>query len=107
MTTHQSLVSLVGNTPLLRLKGPSEKTGCEILGKCEFLNPGQSVKDRAALWIIRDAEERGDQIVFHLECAEEDKGRIIGREGRVVNAMRSLLHVASIRAGVRASLNIE
>ena len=60
MTTHQSLVSLVGNTPLLRLKGPSEKTGCEILGKCEFLNPGQSVKDRAALWIIRDAEERGE-----------------------------------------------
>ncbi len=60
MTIHQSLFSLVGNTPLLRLKGPSEKTGCEILAKCEFLNPGQSVKDRAALWIIRDAEAKGE-----------------------------------------------
>ena len=60
MTIHQSFVSLVGNTPLLRLRGPSEKTGCEILAKCEFLNPGQSVKDRAALWIIRDAEAKGE-----------------------------------------------
>jgi cysteine synthase len=49
----------VGNTPLIRLRGPSERTGCEILGKAEFLNPGGSVKDRAALWIIRDAEARG------------------------------------------------
>jgi cysteine synthase A len=60
MTVHDGIVPLVGNTPLIRLKGPSEKTGCDILGKCEFLNPGQSVKDRAALWIIRDAEERGE-----------------------------------------------
>ncbi|MBN35488.1 MAG: cysteine synthase A [Rhodospirillaceae bacterium] len=59
MTNHDSLVSLVGNTPLLKLRGPSEKTGCNILAKCEFLNPGQSVKDRAALWIIRDAEKNG------------------------------------------------
>jgi cysteine synthase A len=50
---------LVGNTPLVRLKRVSEMTGCEILGKCEFLNPGGSVKDRAALAIIADAEERG------------------------------------------------
>ncbi|MEX5728544.1 cysteine synthase A [Rhodovulum iodosum] len=50
---------LVGGTPLLRLAGPSEATGCEILGKAEFMNPGQSVKDRAALWIIRDALARG------------------------------------------------
>jgi len=49
----------VGNTPLIRLRGPSERTGCEILGKAEFLNPGGSVKDRAALWIVKDAEERG------------------------------------------------
>ncbi|MDE0045005.1 MAG: cysteine synthase A [bacterium] len=60
MTTHESLVSLVGGTPMLRLAGPSNKTGCEILGKCEFLNPGQSVKDRAALWIIRQAERAGE-----------------------------------------------
>lgn len=53
------VASLVGNTPLVRLKGPSERTGCDIWGKCEFLNPGASVKDRAALWIIRDAEQSG------------------------------------------------
>ncbi|GGK22909.1 cysteine synthase A [Salinarimonas ramus] len=53
------IVDAIGNTPLIRLKGPSEATGCEILGKAEFLNPGQSVKDRAALAIIRDAEARG------------------------------------------------
>jgi cysteine synthase A len=49
----------IGNTPLIRLKGASEATGCEILGKAEFLNPGGSVKDRAALAIVRDAEEKG------------------------------------------------
>jgi cysteine synthase A len=52
-------LALIGNTPLVRLKGPSEATGCEIYGKCEFLNPGASVKDRAALGIVEDAEERG------------------------------------------------
>jgi cysteine synthase A len=55
----QELGELVGNTPLVRLKGPSERTGCTILGKCEFMNPGGSVKDRAALFIIRDAEAKG------------------------------------------------
>src|SRR5512146_2346270 len=53
------IAGLVGSTPLVRLKGPSERTGCDIFGKCEFLNPGGSVKDRAALWIIRDAEASG------------------------------------------------
>lgn len=52
-------LSLIGNTPLVRLKGPSEAAGCDIFGKCEFANPGASVKDRAALWIVRDAEEKG------------------------------------------------
>ena len=52
-------IGSIGNTPLLRLRGPSELTGCEILGKAEFLNPGGSVKDRAALYIILDAEKRG------------------------------------------------
>ena len=52
-------VSLVGNTPLVHLRQASQETGCTILGKAEFLNPGQSVKDRAALWIVRDAERRG------------------------------------------------
>jgi cysteine synthase len=52
-------LGLIGNTPLVRLKGPSDATGCDIFGKCEFANPGASVKDRAALFIVRDAEERG------------------------------------------------
>src|SRR6201991_2159428 len=52
-------LDLIGNTPLVLLKGPSEAAGCEIWGKCEFANPGASVKDRAALWIVRDAEARG------------------------------------------------
>ena len=55
----RTFVDLIGNTPLIRLRRASEETGCEILGKAEFLNPGQSVKDRAALWIVRDAEARG------------------------------------------------
>ncbi|WGH78435.1 cysteine synthase A [Jannaschia ovalis] len=59
MTIHQNLVDAIGNTPLIRLNAVSEETGCEILGKAEFMNPGQSVKDRAALWIIRDAIKRG------------------------------------------------
>src|SRR6202789_4527192 len=54
-----SVLDLIGDTPLIRLRQASDATGCEILGKAEFLNPGQSVKDRAALWIIRDAERRG------------------------------------------------
>jgi len=54
-----SALDLIGNTPLIRLRQASDATGCEILGKAEFLNPGQSVKDRAALWIVRDAERRG------------------------------------------------
>src|ERR1700722_2569580 len=52
------VIAAIGNTPLIRLKQASEQTGCEILGKAEFLNPGQSVKDRAALFIIRDALKR-------------------------------------------------
>jgi cysteine synthase len=52
-------LALIGNTPLVRLRGPSEATGCDILAKCEFMNPGGSVKDRAALFIVEDAEARG------------------------------------------------
>ncbi len=59
MTIHHSVISLIGNTPLLRLNRVSDETGCEILGKCEFLNPGQSVKDRPALRIVREAEASG------------------------------------------------
>ena len=59
MRIAHDLAEAVGHTPLIRLKAASEATGCEILGKAEFLNPGQSVKDRAALFIIRDAVARG------------------------------------------------
>ncbi len=55
----EDLAAAIGNTPLIRLRAASEATGCEILGKAEFMNPGQSVKDRAALYIIRDAVARG------------------------------------------------
>ncbi|GAB5463889.1 cysteine synthase A [Hoeflea alexandrii] len=59
MPAINSVLDAIGNTPLIRLKAASEATGCTILGKAEFLNPGQSVKDRAALEIIRDAERKG------------------------------------------------
>ena len=60
MRIARDLADAVGKTPLIRLRRVSEETGCEILGKAEFMNPGQSVKDRAALYIIRDAIARGD-----------------------------------------------
>jgi len=56
---HRSVIDAIGNTPLIRLKRASEETGCDIYGKAEFMNPGQSVKDRAGLFIIRDAEKKG------------------------------------------------
>ncbi|MBU1377922.1 MAG: cysteine synthase A [Alphaproteobacteria bacterium] len=59
MQIASSILDLIGDTPLLRLRRASEQTGCEILAKAEFMNPGQSVKDRAALYIIRDAEQKG------------------------------------------------
>jgi cysteine synthase A len=59
MRIARDLADAVGNTPLIRLRRASEETGCEILGKAEFMNPGQSVKDRAALYIIRDAIRNG------------------------------------------------
>ena len=59
MDIKNGFVGTVGNTPLIRLNSFSEETGCEILGKAEFLNPGGSVKDRAALYIIEDAESKG------------------------------------------------
>ena len=68
MQKKNNIIEMIGNTPLIYLKGASEETGCKIYGKAEFLNPGQSVKDRAALYIIKDAEkkhliEKGGMIV--------------------------------------------
>ena len=59
MRSYANVIDAIGNTPLIRLKRASEETGCEIYGKAEFLNPGQSVKDRAALAIVKDAEASG------------------------------------------------
>jgi len=59
MTITPDVIATIGNTPLIKLKRASEETGCTILGKAEFMNPGQSVKDRAALYIVRDAIKRG------------------------------------------------
>jgi len=60
MTFNKDVVEAIGNTPLIKLKHASEATGCTILGKAEFMNPGQSVKDRAGKWIILEAEKRGE-----------------------------------------------
>ena len=59
MTIAADTLALIGNTPLVKLEGPSAETGCTILGKCEYANPGASVKDRAALFIVEDAEASG------------------------------------------------
>lgn len=60
MDTKEDVIAAIGNTPLIRLRKASELTGCTILGKAEFMNPGQSVKDRAAQFIIMDAMKRGE-----------------------------------------------
>src|SRR6202048_559229 len=59
MSVSDGFTDSIGNTPLIRLRALSDETGCEILGKAEFMNPGGSVKDRAAKWIVLDAEKRG------------------------------------------------
>src|SRR5690349_22399954 len=60
MNINKDVVEAIGNTPLIKLKRASEATGCTILGKAEFMNPGQSVKDRAGKWMIMEAEKRGE-----------------------------------------------
>src|SRR3982750_1683580 len=60
MKINNDIVEAIGNTPLIKLKRASELTGCTILGKAEFMNPGQSVKDRAGKWMILEAEKRGE-----------------------------------------------
>ncbi len=86
MNAVTGFVGAVGNTPLIRLKGLSEETGCEILGKAEFLNPGGSVKDRAALAMVLRAEERG----------ELSPGGIVV-EGTAGNTGIGLAHVCNAR----------
>ena len=64
MQKKNNIIEMIGNTPLIYLKGASEETGCKIYGKAEFLNPGQSVKDRAALYLIKDADKRPTALVI-------------------------------------------
>ena len=77
MKFHRSVIDLIGNTPLLRLNQASDETGCEILGKCEFLNPGQSVKDRPALGIVRDAEAAHGVCLFDVGEQVEDVLKVV------------------------------
>jgi cysteine synthase A len=86
MTIRDDFCAAIGDTPLIRLRRASERTGCTILGKAEFLNPGGSVKDRAALSMVRDAEERG---------ALRPGGVIV--EGTAGNTGIGLAHVAAAR----------
>src|SRR5215207_9794931 len=86
MTLRQGFVDAVGNTPLLRLGGLSRETGCEILAKAEFMNPGGSVKDRAAKFIVLDAEARG---------ALKPGGTVV--EGTAGNTGIGLAHVCHAR----------
>lgn len=68
MARHNDLISAIGNTPLIRLNRVSKLTGCDIWGKAEFLNLGQSVKDRAALFIIHDAVKSGGAKAGRHDC---------------------------------------
>src|SRR6201996_5013149 len=86
MGTTNGFAGTVGNTPLIRLRGVSEETGCEILGKAEFMNPGGSVKDRAARAIISDAEARGEL---------RPRGTVV--EGTAGNTGIGLAHVCNER----------
>jgi cysteine synthase A len=86
LSVRDGFADTVGNTPLIRLESVSRETGCEILGKAEFLNPGGSVKDRAALYIIRDAERRGTL---------KPGGKVV--EGTAGNTGIGLAHICNAR----------
>ena len=86
MSIVNGLTSSIGNTPMIRINSLSEETGCEILGKAEFMNPGGSVKDRAALWMIQEAEKSG---------ALKSRGTVV--EGTAGNTGIGLAHVCNNR----------
>jgi cysteine synthase A len=86
MAIHNGFIDAVGNTPLIRLANLSDETGCEILGKAEFLNPGGSVKDRAALWMIRAAEADGSLTTG---------GTVV--EGTAGNTGIGIAHICNVR----------
>ncbi len=86
MNIVNGLEEAIGNTPLIRIQSLSEETGCDILGKAEFMNPGGSVKDRAALWMVREAEKSG---------ALQPGGTVV--EGTAGNTGIGLVHVCNAR----------
>ena len=79
-------IDAIGNTPLIKLTRASEVTGCTILGKAEFLNPGGSVKDRAALAIVRDAEERGYRMAAFILGVVSSDALQMQKAGAVADA---------------------
>ena len=86
MDIKSGLIESIGNTPLIRIDSLSQETGCDILGKAEFMNPGGSVKDRAALWMIREAEKAGEL---------KPGGTVV--EGTAGNTGIGILHVCNSR----------
>src|ERR1700755_130744 len=86
MSINNDVVEAIGNTPLIKLTRASEQTGCTILGKAEFRNPGQSVKDRAGKWMILEAEKRGDLkpggLVIEATAGNTGIGRGVGCRAR-------------------------
>src|SRR3546814_2964103 len=95
MDIRKDFIDSIGHTPLIRLKHASESTGCEIYGKAEFMNPGGSVKDRAALFIVQDAIRRG---------ALKPGGTIVeGTAGNTGIGLRSEEHTSDLKSLMRIS----
>ena len=108
MTISQTLTDAVGNTPLIRLKRASEETGCNILGKAEFMNPGGSVKDRTALGIVRAAEKAGNlhpggvivedtvELLSAEECPDESTTLVLAPDQMMLQIHESVGHPLEI-----------
>ena len=100
----EDLAASIGSTPLIRLRGASEATGCTILGKAEFMNPGGSVKDRAGLYIISDGQAtvyRTDENGREVEVATLHKGQYVGEIGLLVP---DAPHTKTVRATTNVSV---
>ena len=87
MDIRHNIIDAIGNTPLIHLRKASELTGCTILGKAEFMNPGQSVKDRAALFIIKDAIKRGE-LLTNENIAIDQTAKIVTLRKRQDDALK-------------------
>ena len=88
----ESIINEVGNTPLIKLKKASEITGCNILGKAEFLNPGQSIKDRAALFMIREFDKK--KAIYNNTIVEGTGGNTgIGLSQRMQSFVLDIINI--------------